>query len=201
MASVSNEFQDKRKIRSLDFCQSQSQPSKTCWMPASLRLQLGPVRVLKTWLYISVTFVWMLLAHLLEVPTELWDTKPGVPRLPQLPNAGRALRSQGGLRQAERLREATTPGRAAHGAGWDLCFWVEAWCSCAISLRPAWGLQLGVGRHPRYLKKPFKQYIPHLQLFLYELEESKKEWVCRGSSQRICQPLGYNLACRFRTTF
>lgn len=74
MVAASNEFQDERKIRSLVFCQSQSQPSKTCWMPASLRQQLGPARMLKTWLYIPITAVRMLLAHLLKVPIELWDT-------------------------------------------------------------------------------------------------------------------------------
>ena len=71
----------------------------------------------------------------------------------------------------------------------------------AISLEPVWGLQPGVGRDPPRLKRCFKQYLTLFQLFLDELWESKKEWGCRRSSQRICQHLGHNLACRFKTSF
>lgn len=72
MLSASNEFQDKRRIKGLVFCQSQS--SKSCWVPASLQLQLRPASMVKSWLYISITAVQVLLAHLLKVPIELTDT-------------------------------------------------------------------------------------------------------------------------------
>lgn len=155
MVSASNEFQDKRKIRSLVFCQSQSQPSKTCWMPASLRLQLGPACMLKTWLYISITAVWMLLAHLLKVPIELRDKwsrgfeGSSAQFWPSSAVPGWALAGGEVVWGQEAL------GRAAHSAGSDLRSWAEAWGSFCCQPGACVGSAAGAGQGSTSPQKAF----------------------------------------------
>lgn len=189
MFSASNEFRDKRKIRSLVFCQSQT----SILLGASQSpAAAGASRHGKDLaIYLHHSCVGAPGSPTQSPRGAVRHAKPG-PSRAHLPNAIRVCCPRVGTSHGARRHQAGT----TTALGWT--------CTPELHLPEAWS-QHGAGSWAwagvcLNLKGIFSN-TSLFKLLLNKLQGSGEEWGCRRSSQRNCQHLGPSLARRFKISF